>query len=58
MKIGKFVVNILCTLSIIFYAALGVCYGEILIKHDSPNPEYRDKNIIVNFVRSMEENSK
>ena len=58
MKSGKFVVNIFCTISIIFYMWVGVCYGEILMKHNAPNPEYSDNNIIVNFVRNVVENSK
>ena len=37
-------------LTIIVFAWFTMSYIEILCKHNSPNPEYSEKNIIVNVV--------
>ena len=46
----KFVEKVLVTISVVFLLWCGISYGEILLKHNNSNPEYSEKNIIVNFV--------
>ena len=46
----KLLSNLLVFVSVVFLLWCGISYGEILLKHGGPNPEYSDKNIIVNMV--------
>lgn len=46
----KLLGNVVTFISVVFILWCMVCYGEIVCKNTSPNPDYADNNIIVNFV--------
>lgn len=46
----KMLLSIWLMLTVLVFAWFAMSYVEILCKKDSPNPDYSDKNIIVNVT--------
>ena len=55
MLIKNFTMNVICTITVIFYLWLGVSYWEILLKNTTENPVYSSSNIIVNVAEKFNE---
>lgn len=53
--LSKLLSNLFVTMGVIMIIWFGMSYAEILFKHEKPNPNYSDKNIIVNIFEQATE---